>query len=147
MINNVTKNILRVLCLIPFIILIGLQINKIKDINLKMLFITLTFLLFFALISEGKDTRCLPLFNCPDDFGKQFINNPKKLACTERHRVNWRRALIIAYFILLVINIINYQNYNFIIFLFTFSSIYYYLNFDQYHRYHQACLDFIKSDS
>jgi hypothetical protein len=73
-----------------------------------------------------------------DDNGYYGLNN-STLACKEATRVNWRIAYMLSFFILVILNVVKPQELNFLIFMLTFFTFYYYLNFNQHHKFLQAC--------
>jgi hypothetical protein len=104
----------------------------------KYIFMFLCFLLLLALYYESMENGC-GILDCTDGSVQQNIDD-KELACRETDRVCWRRSLILSFIILVISNAIN-PNYgkNLSIFFFVWAILYFYFNFDQFHRYRVMC--------
>ena len=123
------------------IILVLFQIFQIFQIKLtinKIFYCILLFILLFALNYEAHFLGCYP-GNCELSTNMEKIDGD--FACQESRRVNWRRAFILSFIPVLVMNCFFIQDFNkhLIYFIIQFFLLYFYFNFDGYHRSSLAC--------
>lgn len=93
----------------------------------------------FTLIAAVYESRFMNcnVYHCPPS----TTQTPEQFVCQESTRINWRRAEILAFMILVVVNLVHPKQYspNLLLFIVSWALIYFYLNFDQYHRATQVC--------
>ena len=120
------------------IILVLFQIFQIKLPINKIFYCILLFILLFALTYESRFLGCY-IGNCKLSGNIEKIDD--NFACQESNRVNWRRAFIISFIPLFTMNcfFIEDFNKNLIYFIIQFFILYFYFNFDGYHRSSLAC--------
>jgi hypothetical protein len=120
------------------IILVLFQIFLIKLPINKIFYCILLFILLFALNYEAYFLGCYP-GNCELSTNMEKIDGD--FACQESRRVNWRRSFIISFIPLFTMNcfFIEDFNKNLIYFIIQFFILYFYFNFDGYHRSSLAC--------
>ena len=95
----------------------------------KLLFIYIFFVAMIAIALTVNETLC---FN--GDEVKRWS------PCREMNRLTWRRSIILAFIIFLIVNgLYPGSNLNFIVFLLTLMLLYFFFNFDQYHRFKLIC--------
>lgn len=96
----------------------------------------LSALTLIAAIYESRFMDC-HFYSCPTS----TTQTAQEFTCQESTRINWRRAEIISFLILLVVNLVHPKQYspNLLIFLVSWALLYFYFNFDQYHRATQVC--------
>jgi hypothetical protein len=127
----------------------------------RLIFALICSLTLVALYYESDFSGC-SLNNCLDSNVRQKIGDGKNLACQEMNRVCWRRSLILSFVVLIFINgLIFFTNscdmpllndsttlmsqnehrysINFVIFMFIWFLLYFWFNFDQYHRFKIFC--------
>lgn len=95
----------------------------------------------FTFIHETESIKCSPL-GCSLDKNKEIYKETSlSPACLEVKRVNWRRAYLLAFIIFTLLNVVSLDTIskNFIVLLFTWFCLYWYFNFDNYHRFNLAC--------
>jgi hypothetical protein len=104
----------------------------------RYIFILLFMICLIALYYESNENGC-SIYDCSDNTVSKSITT-QNLACKENDRVSWRRANILSFIVLIALNSVhsNY-NANLIIFFITWFLLYFYLNFDQYHRFRILC--------
>lgn len=105
------------------------------------LFLFAIALSMFTFIHETESIKCSPL-GCSLDKNKEIYKETNlSPACLEVKRVNWRRAYLLAFIIFTVLNLVSLENItvNFIVLLFSWFCLYWYFNFDNYHRFNLAC--------
>lgn len=117
------------------------SINQSQTKILSTLFLFTIALSIFTFIHETESIKCSPL-GCSLDQNKEIYKETSlSPACLEVKRVNWRRAYLLAFIIFTVLNIVSLENIgtNFIVLLFSWFCLYWYFNFDNYHRFNLAC--------
>lgn len=147
---NMKDKILQVLNISIFGILYYIIFLQYKSVTLlkssqtkiiSSLFLFAIALSMFTFIHETESIKCSPL-GCSLDKNKEIYKESSlSPACLEVKRVNWRRAYLLAFIIFVVLNVVSLENIsnNFIILLFTWFCLYWYFNFDNYHRFNLAC--------
>lgn len=129
-------------CLSLLIILIILIIlfNQMKnyDYYFRYVFVLLFFIFVMALYYESNENGC-SIYDCSDHTVTKSVKTTN-VACKENDRVSWRRSNILSFIILAVLNSVhsNY-NINLVVFFITWFLLYFYFNFDQYHRFRLLC--------
>lgn len=128
---------MNIICL--FIILL-FMVYKTQGFLQKMILILINLMVFIAFIYESKFLHC-GIYDCSLTTNEHSIKSTETFACQESSRVNWRRAIILAFIILCVLIVINENenNKNIVVFIIVWSLLYFYFNFDQYHRSTLAC--------
>jgi hypothetical protein len=133
------KKICVYLCYIVFLLMIFYQIYLLSNPKSKIFYIFLLSLVIVATSYEGEFIGCSP-GNCSLDNNKKTLTGYKqKIACQEVNRVNWRRSLILAFSVFVIMNNITSFEANILPFFLSFFAIYFYFNFDTYHRFNLAC--------
>ncbi len=96
-----------------------------------------------ALYYESNENGC-SIYDCSDHTVIKSITTTN-IACKENNRVSWRRSNILSFIVLIVLNSVhsNY-NANLIVFFITWFLLYFYFNFDQYHRFRLLCSESTK---
>lgn len=120
------------------IIIVVFQIFQIKPTINKIFYCILLCILLFALNYEAHFLGCYP-GNCEISSNIEKIDD--NFACQESNRVNWRRAFILSFIPVIVMNCFFIKDFNkhLIYFIIQFFLLYFYLNFDSYHRSSLAC--------
>lgn len=128
---------------ISFIILATLFMIMVKQFlkfegQYRLLYVLLFFMFLLALYYETMSNGC-GIIDCSDKTVENSIDT-KNLACRENDRVSWRRSMILSFIILTMTNFIN-TNYqiNLILFFMVFLLLYFYFNFDAFHRFRVLC--------
>ena len=116
------------------------QIYSIENAKHKLLYISLLSLCIVAFIYEGQYLGCSPN-NCTLEQNEKALNNKngESVACQETKRVNWRRSFLLAFAVFVFMNNISSFETNLFSFILMFFVIYFYFNFDIYHRFSIAC--------
>jgi len=126
-------------CYSVFLLMVLYQIYSLINPKSKMFYLFLLSLVFVAYSYEGDFIGC-SYSNCTLDNNKKALNdNKEKIACQEVNRVNWRRSLLLAFSVFVVMNNITPFEVNILPFILSFFVIYFYFNFDTYHRFNLAC--------
>ena len=123
-----------------FVAMIGYQIYSLKPIN-RVLYLFMASLAITAIIYESTFIGCTAN-NCTPDRNRETITGHKQqesFACQEANRVNWRRAYLIAFIPFVLMNSIASFETNVLTFIITLFVVYFYFNFDSYHRSYLAC--------
>jgi hypothetical protein len=104
----------------------------------RILYLIIIVLACIATKYETDSTGC-GFFDCKDETSRSKLDKTH-LACNEMNRVCWRRAIILSTIVLLVSGIVNENNkINLVIWFVLFFLLYFYFNFDQYHRFRVLC--------
>lgn len=124
--------------------LIFLQYNTIKMSQnqiISTLFLFSIVLSVFTFIHETKSIKCSPLDCSLEENKKLYTEGSLSPVCLEVKRVNWRRAYLLSFIIFTVLNLVSIDNIssNLVALLFTWFCLYWYFNFDSYHRFNLAC--------
>lgn len=123
---------------------IFLQYVSIKQSQNKIvsnLFLFTIVLSIFTFIHETESIKCSPL-GCSLELNKKIYKETSlSPACLEVKRVNWRRAYLLSFIIFVILNIVSITTIstNFVVLLFSWFCLYWYFNFDNYHRFNLAC--------
>lgn len=127
------------ICILSFIYVY--QVYNIPLFAFKLIYLLLITLLLIAITYESKFLGCSP-GSCTLEKNKSVLSSSQSFACSEAERVNWRRTYIISFIILFIFNCFALNNFelNLVYFLITWSLLYFYFNFEQYHRYSLECL-------
>lgn len=109
----------------------------------RYIFILLFMICVIALYYESNENGC-SIYDCSDHSVIKSITTTN-IACKENNRVSWRRSNILSFIVLIVLNSVhsNY-NANLIVFFITWFLLYFYFNFDQYHRFRLLCSESTK---
>jgi hypothetical protein len=133
------KKIAVYLCYILFLIMIFYQVYSLTNKKSKIFYLFLLSLAIVAYSYEGDFIGC-SYNNCTLDNNKKTLNGHKeKIACQEVNRVNWRRSLLLSFSVFVIMNNITPFEINILPFILMFFAIYFYFNFDTYHRFNLAC--------
>ena len=122
-----------------------ISVKNTQNTVLSTLFLFAISLSIFTFIHETESIRCSPL-GCSLDENKKIYTEDNKLdeispACLETKRVNWRRAYLLSFISFTVLNLVSLDTIstNFVVLLFVWFVLYWYFNFDSYHRFNLAC--------
>ena len=133
------KKIAVYLCNFMFLLMILYQIYSLTNPKSKMFYLFLLSLAIVAYSYEGDFIGC-SYSNCTlDNNKKTLIEKKEKIACQEVNRVNWRRSLLLSFSVFVLMNNITTFEVNILPFILSFFVIYFYFNFDTYHRFNLAC--------
>ena len=133
------KKISVYLCYFVFLLMIFYQIYSLSNTKNKMFYIFLLSLVIVAYSYEGDYIGC-SYSNCNIDNNKKaLLDNKEKIACQEVNRVNWRRSLILSFCVFVIMNNFTSFEVNILPFFLSLFVIYFYFNFDSYHRFNLAC--------
>jgi len=124
-------------CFFMFLFMILYQIYSLTKMKSKLFYLFLLSLAIVAFYYEGNSLSCSPN-NCSLEKNKKSIKGDK-FACREVNRVNWRRSLLISFIVFAIMNNITPFDINILPFILSFFAIYFYFNFDTYHRFNIAC--------
>lgn len=133
------KRLALYLCYIMFLLMIVYQVYSLTNMKIKVFYLFLLSLAAVAYSYEGEFIGC-SYKNCRLDNNEKALNGKKeKFACQEVNRVNWRRSLILSFVVFVIMNNITPFEINLLPFILSFFIIYFYFNFDTYHRFNLAC--------
>jgi len=104
----------------------------------------LLYLLIGALAVQGAMMEMESMGCTIDDCSDENVYRTLKtdnVACAEYTRPNWRRVLVMTFFVLLLLNLVNPTNVpmNFLAFFLSFTFWYFYMGFDGYHPIRVLC--------
>jgi hypothetical protein len=106
----------------------------------KLLFAITVAMGVLSVIYYMNDLGC-SISDCSETKNSSVTNG--QTICNEANRITWRRSVMIAFIIFIFTNIVypppHWQKSNLVIFLFVTSIMYFFLNFEQYHRYRLMC--------
>lgn len=108
-------------------------LRSITDPKLKMLYIIFPILLFIAYNKEADDSGCK---------GGACSSLPEKdIVCTEAKRVAWRRAYMVSFIVFYFFSVTQERQtyYNVYLFMAVWLLLYFYINYEQYHRFQIFC--------
>ena len=127
------------LCYFMFLLMILYQIYSLSNQKSRMFYLFLLSLATVAYSYEGDFIGC-SYNNCKLDNNEKALNgNKQNFACQEVNRVNWRRSLLLSFAVFVIMNNITPFEMNILPFILSFFVIYFYFNFDTYHRFNIAC--------
>jgi len=127
------------LCYFMFLLMIFYQVYSLTNPKSKMFYLFLLSLVIVAYSYEGDYIGC-SYNNCSLDNNKKTLMEKKeKIACQEVNRVNWRRSLLLSFLVFALMNNITSFEVNILPFILSFFIIYFYFNFDTYHRFNLTC--------
>jgi uncharacterized protein YacL len=135
--SDVSSNIFSIIYIFISIVLGYVLISTVfyqyKETNHKKLFLIISLVATSALVLTYVENG-----RFEQDKDKDLS---KWTACDELNRVCWRRALSISFIIFLISNSIypNSLNNNFLLLLITTFILYFYFNYDIYHRFKAIC--------
>lgn len=136
------KKIATYLCYLTVGIVVTFQIIGLEHNSNRLLYILLSTIAIASLVYEFEVMGCTPS-NCTLDRNRETVEKALKtesFACQEANRVNWRRAFLLAFIPFLFLN--GFQTrfeMNALTFMITLFVLYFYFNFDAYHRSDLAC--------
>jgi hypothetical protein len=134
--NTFTK--IPIVFLILLFLLLSLKQLQSYNGSYRIIYLIIIVLSVIAIKYEIDATGC-SFFNCKDETTGTKIDKTN-LACGEMNRVCWRRAIILSTFVLILLGVINENNkMNLVIWFVLFFLLYFYFNFDQYHRFRVLC--------
>jgi len=117
------------------------QIRAVREPRIATLFAFLGALTLVNVAYETGEMGC-SLFDCSIQKNRSALQDTsEQRLCREGNRVNWRRAFLFAFCIFIVLNIVYSEDTlkNVAVMLCTFTFLYFYLNFDAYHRFSIWC--------
>jgi len=132
--------------IITFVILYACLIAQASTLIMRLCMLLFFILVCVCLYYESKTLGCT-FSDCSLERNRATLNRSMakmpSFACQESVRVNWRRANIIAFGLFVVLTILWTQDEakNMIVYLLLWVILYFYFNFDQYHRSTLACQD------
>lgn len=138
---NLFQKFLVTLVFVCFIIIMGFLVYFAPSPLQKILCVLICLLTLTAVTYESRALGC-GLYDCQLETNHQVIKNSNKsFACMEASRVNWRRAEILAFiiFIILFLGEPTTVNKHVVMFALVWAILYFYFNFDQFHRCTVAC--------
>lgn len=133
------------ICICMLFLLMNQFFSYDKKYRYIYLLITLLFIVAFSMESEYVYGCKYLFFDCKYDSVLEYKKNnsespDKALSCQESNRVCWRRSLMLSFMIFLILNIVNPSHTtNFIVFILAWFLLYFYFNFDAYHRFGDLC--------
>lgn len=145
--SNITKSVLNSLFFICFCYLVFLQYIQISKSTYplaKQVFLLIVIVSLISFTYEANAVECSPT-DCSLNRNKLLFKNGNgsvaSVACNELERVNWRRAYLLSFVIFVVLNFVSSEtiHINMIVLLFSWFILYWYFNFDTYHRFKVAC--------
>jgi hypothetical protein len=137
------KKIATYLCYLTVGLVVGFQIIALEHHSNRVLYLLLSTIAIASLVYEFEVMGCTPN-NCTLDRNRETVEKALKtesFACQEANRVNWRRAFLLAFIPFLFLNSFQSTTFemNILTFLITLFILYFYFNFDAYHRADLAC--------
>lgn len=144
---NIYQNILIIAFLLTTVFIYFKQLLIYHD-DFKVIFILILIIVIIAMSYESRESGCNFLKCQDEDVIKIISKNYDDLACKEMSRVCWRRAIILSFVVLLILNIFYKDNQvmNLMIFICVWFLLYFWFNFDQYHRFRVLCKNLNKKE-
>lgn len=138
------KKIVTYICYMVLGITVFYQFFALKNYANRFIYLLLSSIALLCLVYEFDFIGC-SANNCSPDRNKETVEKSigqESFACQEAKRVNWRRSFLVAFIPFIFLN--GFQTTttfetNTLTFFITLYIVYFYLNFDAYHRANVAC--------
>lgn len=143
MTNITNKKLATYLVYITLGTVVSYQIVALEHHSNRALYLLMCTIAVACVMYEFEVMGCTPS-NCTLDRNRETVEKALKkesFACQEANRVNWRRAFLLAFIPFLFLNSFRSTTFemNILTFLATLFILYFYFNFDVYHRADLAC--------
>ena len=140
---NLFQKFLVTLILGCFLLTMGFLVSFASSPLERVLCVFICLLTLVAVTYESRALGC-GLYDCQLETNQEVIQkSDKSYACMEASRVNWRRAEILAFiiFMILFLGEPTLVKKHIVMFALIWAILYFYFNFDQFHRSTVACED------